>query len=332
MIGGIETMVQVLATELTSRGHEVCVLCSAKTDSKDDFAFQVVRNASMLQTIRWWRWSDVILHVSVSLKGLWPFLIVRRPWFISHQSWYCAENQCGVRARLKLFLARTFATRNIAISHAIAEHIGTNVVIIPNCYDRQTFKQRDEIDRDRDILFVGRLVSDKGCDTLLKAIQILKSIGLSTSATIVGSGPSEGDLKSLATQLGIESLVTFTGALRGEALSHQMNAHRYLVVPSRWKEPFGIVALEGIASGCYVIGSAHGGLKDAIGNCGRLFENGNEQALADALQSALKDSSVDNSQRIDHLARFTASSVAAAYEDTFADPVEQHHLTMPKSH
>jgi glycosyltransferase involved in cell wall biosynthesis len=64
-----------------------------------------------------------------------------------------------------------------------------------------------------------------------------------------------------------------------------MNRHRILVVPSIWEEPFGIVALEGIASGCLAIGSEGGGLADAIGACGMTFPNGDSTALAALLEA-----------------------------------------------
>jgi glycosyltransferase involved in cell wall biosynthesis len=68
-----------------------------------------------------------------------------------------------------------------------------------------------------------------------------------------------------------------------------LNAHRILVVPSRYDEPFGIVALEGIACGCLVIGSRGGGLKEAIGPCGLTFDNGDAAGLAGLLEAALAD-------------------------------------------
>jgi glycosyltransferase involved in cell wall biosynthesis len=90
------------------------------------------------------------------------------------------------------------------------------------------------------------------------------------------------------------------------------------VVPSRWQEPFGIVALEGIASGCVVVGSAEGGLAEAIGPCGLTFPNGNAPALAHALSRLLNDSAECDRLRqaaSAHLARFTPRHVAGLYLD-----------------
>jgi glycosyltransferase involved in cell wall biosynthesis len=95
-----------------------------------------------------------------------------------------------------------------------------------------------------------------------------------------------------------------------------LNRHRILVVPSRWPEPFGIVALEAIACGCVVVGSAGGGLSEAIGPCGLTFPNGDGAALAHVLRELL-----GNPERVaelgtggaSHLARFSPSAVAKRY-------------------
>ena len=50
-----------------------------------------------------------------------------------------------------------------------------------------------------------------------------------------------------------------------------LNRHLIIVVPSRWQEPFGLVALEGIACGCVALGANCGGLPNAIGGAGATF-------------------------------------------------------------
>jgi glycogen(starch) synthase len=60
-----------------------------------------------------------------------------------------------------------------------------------------------------------------------------------------------------------------------------------MVVPTRIKEGFGVVALEGIACGCVVVDSMPGGFPEAIGRCGTTFPNGDASALAEVLQEPL---------------------------------------------
>ena len=95
-----------------------------------------------------------------------------------------------------------------------------------------------------------------------------------------------------------------------------LNRHRILVVPSRYNEPFGIVALEGIACGCVVVGSRGGGLKEAIGPCGDTFRNGDAADLARVLGRLLRRPELDAEplrQAAGHLARHAGERVAAAY-------------------
>jgi glycosyltransferase involved in cell wall biosynthesis len=95
-----------------------------------------------------------------------------------------------------------------------------------------------------------------------------------------------------------------------------LNDHQIMVVPSRWDEPFGIVALEGIACGCVVVGSENGGLREAIGPCGITFPNGSVDELATVLRKLLGDPELCSSlrsQREAHLARFEARTIACEY-------------------
>jgi glycosyltransferase involved in cell wall biosynthesis len=124
---------------------------------------------------------------------------------------------------------------------------------------------------------------------LLEALGHLAARGIRPRLTIAGDGPERPALESQARSLGIEEQIRFLGSRHGEEVVRLLNAHRILVVPSRYNEPFGIVALEGIACGCLVIGSRGGGLKEAIGSCGLTFRNGDSRELADLLAVALAD-------------------------------------------
>ena len=88
-----------------------------------------------------------------------------------------------------------------------------------------------------------------------------------------------------------------------------------MVVPSRY-EPFGIVALEGIACGCVVVASDADGLPDAVGNCGLIFRSEDITDLVRALRQALLDDALKmrlRVQRQQHLARFARAVVAHRY-------------------
>ena len=205
---------------------------------------------------------------------------------------------------------------NIAVSRALADHVGVASVLIGNPYDDARFRLLPDVPRDRELVCLGRLVSDKGVDLLLTALGQLAQRGRRPRLTIIGTGSEEAALRAQAAALGISAQVEFAGALTGDALVRRLNGHRIIVVPSRWAEPYGLVALEGIACGCAVIGSDKGGLPCAMGACGVTFPNGDATALAAAIESLLADDALVarlNSSAPAHLAEHTIATVAAAY-------------------
>jgi glycogen(starch) synthase len=140
-----------------------------------------------------------------------------------------------------------------------------------------------EIAKDHDLFFVGRMVSDKGIDILIDALHHLRQRGLRPSLTLVGGGPEELLLQDKVKTLGLSDSVRFAGQVGDAELNELLNAYRIMVVPTRHGEGFGVVALEGIACGCVVVGSTCGGLPEAIGACGTTFPNMDPTALADVL-------------------------------------------------
>jgi glycogen synthase len=310
--GGIETVTSLLAREFVRLGHEVRVI--TQTAGEGDFPFAVVRRPGLLELSRHVRWCDVSLQNNISLRTLWPLLFVRRPLFIAHQTWITnPDGSTGWQHRLKRFVLR-HAT-SFAISDAIAERLSVPSIRAGNPYDDEVFKDSPAEPRARELIFVGRLVSDKGARLLLDAMKLLEA---KPRLTIAGDGPERAALEKQAADLQLQSHVHFVGQQQGEQLARLLRQHHILVVPSLWREPFGIVALEGIACGCVVVGSAGGGLAEAIGPCGVTFPNGDAAALARTIARLLADP--DERARLrqnapSHLARFAPRHVAGIYLD-----------------
>ena len=318
-VGGLELLVATLAARWAAMGHEVLVMTQTpQTPGRgaDGFPFKVIRRPSPLELLRWARWCDVLHQANVSLRGLWPLLLVRRPWVVSHHSWYCRTGgRIAWQDRLKRYLLR-FAAASISVSQAVADDLATPSVVIPNPYRDDLFRLLPGMERTEDLIFVGRLVSDKGVDVLLDALALLAAEAPRPRLTVVGDGPERPRLEEQAARLGIAGRVGFLGTRTDAELVEILNRHRILVVPSRYREPFGIVALEGIACGCVAVGSAGGGLKDAIGPCGETFENGDAADLARVLGRLLCHPEtyaeyLESSER--HLALHKADRAAAAY-------------------
>ena len=312
-IGGIETMTDLLARQWIALGHQVVVVTATLYDGVDDAPYRVVRRPNSRQLLRLTRWCDAFFHNNISLQSAWPLLLVRRPWVVAHRTWISrGDGTLGAQDKLKKFLSRY--AHNISISQAVADHLSAPSTVIGNPYRDELFFEMPEIERERDLVFLGRLVSDKGVDLLLDAMKTLRARDLSPSLTVIGDGPELENLQSQARQLELD--VEFVGAKKGDELRTLLNRHRIMVVPSKWKEPFGIVALEGIACGCVVVGSRGGGLSDAIGPCGVTFPNGDALALADALEPLLRDQNNLRPFRDAapaHLRNHRAQHVATAY-------------------
>lgn len=319
-VGGIESCSLALAREFVAAGHEVRIVTqTASRAAGDDHGFPVLRRPSRRELFCAVRWADVYFQNNVSLPALWPLLLLRRPWFVTTQTWLGRrEDQPGWVGRLKRG-ALAWA-QNLYISQAIARHVGHPGKVIGNPYDDQTFRLDPAVMRDRDVAFLGRLVSDKGCDLLLDALDALQREGREFTATIIGDGPERDALRAQAARLGLEHRVRFAGKLAGPALAAELNRHRILAVPSRWNEPFGIVVLEGMACGCVPVVSAGGGLMDATGGHGFTFMNGRCVELTRALAAAGAQAGPAPSSA-DHLRRHTARAIAGEYLSMFSREV-----------
>jgi glycogen(starch) synthase len=299
--------------------QKVTVVTETPHDKENHFPFKVLRQLSFKQKVAAFRHTDVVILANISLWGLLPLLFCggrRPPWIATHHIWY--ENPghpVKLLDRLKKWLTR-FASANISVSYAVDQFLQLNAHVIPNPYDHRLFRRLPGVERDQDLVFLGRLVSDKGPDLLIDALVLLKEQGLTPSLTIIGSGPDLASLQEQTQRLNLSSQVHFVGPQSGEPLVQLLNQHRFMVVPSRWNEPFGIVALEGIACGCAVIGSSGGGLPEAIGPCGTTFPNGDTPALAKTLFTAISQPDpnwTDPSSVKSHLPNHQAENVAATY-------------------
>ena len=319
-VGGIETLVETLCRQFVALGHEVTV--ATETQGAADMPFPVARRPGRGRIRELLTWCDVHVQANVSLKAAWVWLVAPRKTIYQHNNVYQRDDGTKrVVDRLKTALAH--ATPGIAVSTYTAARTGAEHVIL-NAYDDATFGPAPEwAEKDRDLVFLGRLVSQKGCDTLIDALGRLAARGHRPGLKVVGDGPDREALARQSAEAGVADQVTFQGKLTGRALAAELARHRVMVVPSRYEEPFGIVALEGLASGCVPVVSERGGLKDAIGGHGFTFPNGDAAALADRLEEVLRDMEAAH-RRLDgvdaHLSQCRARAVAENYIAVF----EQH--------
>lgn len=145
------------------------------------------------------------------------------------------------------------------------------------------------------LLTAARLVRRKGIDVVLRALPKVAQTIPGVRYAVVGTGPEEATLKRLVLDLGINDRVVFLGKLPEREVVFAYNACDVFVMPARFEHPsvegFGLVFREANACGKPVIGTATGGIADAIddGQTGLLVEPDNVDACADAVLRLLGD-------------------------------------------
>ncbi len=296
----------LLMQALGDLGCQAVLLTSEDAGAaKQNFSYPVVRTTNPMLQLQHFRECDGSIILGPSVRTGWPVFFQNKPTLIFHQGG-------AVQGMMQHCLMRR--TRNVACSAFLAGQIGSHDVV-PNPFDAPLFAATSGIAKTRDFVFLGRLVPDKGVDAMLHALQILRQENVDFTATIIGDGHSRPELEALATQFGIHENIDFAGVKRGEALAQLLASHRYGIVPSRWQEPFGIVALELIAAGCPVIASKAGGLPEAVGTCGMTFRNGDAADLAAKLRTVLEHPAMATSLMAgaaEHLARHHPHEIARA--------------------
>jgi glycosyltransferase involved in cell wall biosynthesis len=132
--------------------------------------------------------------------------------------------------------------------------------------------------------FVGRLVEEKGVSDLIAALSPVSGSEL----VLIGDGDDREALLSRARALPGKDRVDFLGPMHSEKVREAIGTLDVLVLPSRtrsnWKEQFGRVLVEAMAEGVAVIGSSSGAIPEVVGEAGLIFEEGNVEALTDAIQ------------------------------------------------
>ena len=207
----------------------------------------------------------------------------RLPWLVTvhateygrHQGWVDKHPQSHIHAVEKRMVRS--ADRVITCSHYMRGHVRDvfgveGVTVIPNGIDPTDLQPVADLPRlrarfaapdERLILLVGRLVYEKGFHLALDALPgLIRRVG-SIRFLVAGSGTAEAELKEQAERLGLMEHGTFLGWTGDDTLHSLYRIADLCLVPSLY-EPFGLVALEAMASGCPTIVADTGGLREVV--------------------------------------------------------------------
>lgn len=224
-------------------------------------------------------------------------------WWLTYESWkvVCCSNY------MKEEVVRLFNTPS------------DKILVIPNGVDRNQFngysclgdfRLRYAAEKEKIILYVGRLVPEKGVDVLLGAMPSVLNSHPEAKLVVVGEGYYKEELMRIAGQLNIFPKVHFTGYVDDETLKRLYKCASVAVFPSLY-EPFGIVALEAMASGVPVIVSDVGGLSEIVENNvnGLKVEAKNSDSLSHAISYLL-----DNPDEAERLKQNAFKKVIEKYD------------------
>lgn len=322
---------EVLATQFKKMGHSVILATWTAGQGDRKFSFPVVRNPGLTKLFSLHREAEVVFENNPCLRLAWPSLFYKSASVAALRTWV-ARNDGAIAWQDKLkmkWLKRADAV--IAVSEAVAHCGPSNTKVIGNPFRSDLFRITNKDRNDNTFVFMGRLVSSKGCEIALRSFAMFfdkqKLAGYPLPKfTIIGDGEMREKLVEQAAELGVSEYVTFTGFLQGEELVRELNSCAYLLVPSLIVEAFGNVVLEGMACGCLPIVSDTGGLPDAVGKAGVVVENPNAanffQAIARIRDNPGREEQL-RSEALAHLENHTPKVVAERYLDVISNALEK---------
>jgi glycogen(starch) synthase len=248
-----------------------------------------------------------------------------------HQGWVQDQPQSHIHS-VECAMARR-ADTVIVCSYYMRGHVADifdiderRIAVIPNGIDPRDLQPvgdlvalRREFARpeDRLVLLVGRLVYEKGFQLALDALPgVIERVG-AVRFLVAGSGTHEAELRDQAQRLGLSEHGAFLGWIGDDALHSLYRIADLCVVPSIY-EPFGLVALEAMASGCPCIVADTGGLREVVPS----GEGGDAEHLGVMIERLLVDTELRDrlvTEASEHVLRFDWDDIAQRTHTIYSD-------------
>jgi glycogen(starch) synthase len=344
-VTGVSTHVRGLARALAAAGHDVVVFTSSSPDAPDTFDDDVrVRRAAV--DLPFVDDVDVVASIASAnhhLVALLGELGDWRPDVVHGHDWttsWAAHTLAHLtRAPLVMTMHGTEHSRHSghvpggepSSIHAIENWIAwaadlvvchsrfmlngvleafeidpSRARLVPNGVDAESWAAPVDTVRQPLVMAWGRVLYEKGFQVIAQALGRLRGRIPDLTGVIAGRGPYLAELQSQIDVEGVHDLVHLAGFVPDAELRNTLHRTGCVVIPSLY-EPFGVVALEALASGAPVIAADTGGLHEILADTGAalLFEPGNDAQLADAIERVLTDpllatSLTDTARRLVH--------------------------------
>jgi glycogen(starch) synthase len=261
--------------------------------------------------------------------------------FGRHQGWVDKHPQSHIHG-IENWMANR-AEQVITCSAYMRDHVSDiygieeeRVAVIPNGIDPADLRPADQEDMRRIrarfarpdeklVLLVGRLVYEKGFHVALEAMpRVISKLG-KVRFLVAGSGTHEQELRAQATELGLDDHGTFLGWIGDDVLHTLYRISDLTVVPSIY-EPFGLVALEAMASGCPCLVADTGGLREVVPHeeVGLRFRSRDPESLAEVAVRVLADDELGRrlvAEAYEHLRSFDWLDVAEKTSEVYGQLV-----------
>ena len=254
-----------------------------------------------------------------------------------HQGWVQDPPQSHIHGVERWMAGR--AERVIVCSYYMRGHVADifdiderRIAVIPNgidprdlraVADLQALRRQFAAPHEKLVLLVGRLVYEKGFQLALDALPaVIAEVG-NVRFLVAGSGTHESALKQQAQRLGLDEHGSFLGWIGDDVLHSLYRIADLCVVPSIY-EPFGLVALEAMASGCPCIVADTGGLREIVPGdetVGLRFNGGDAEHLGIMIERLLTDEPLRErlvAEASEHVLRFDWADVARQTAKVYA--------------
>ncbi len=204
-------------------------------------------------------------------------------WLLTYEASEVIVNSNYMKSEIQRLFGLPFEKINVVPN-------GINLNNFNNVYRDYDFRRRFAMDNEKIILFMGRLVYEKGIQHLIAAMPKILEHYHDVKLVIAGKGGMLDELKAQANNLGISQKVYFAGYLNSKDVQKMYRCADISVFPSTY-EPFGIVALEAMLAGVPVVVSDIGGLNEIVehGVTGMKSYAGNPNSIADSILTLLFD-------------------------------------------
>lgn len=239
-------------------------------------------------------------------------------WMLTYESTEVIVNSNYMKRELQSLFGLPFEKINVVPN-------GININMFSGVERDYDFRRQYALDNEKIILFMGRLVYEKGVQHLISAMPKILSGYHDAKLVIAGKGGMTDELKAQVNAMGIANKVYFTGYMDSKQVCKMYKCADVSVFPSTY-EPFGIVALEAMLSGTPVVVSDIGGLNEIVthGENGMKSYAGNPNSIADSILELLY-----NPQLSQEVVKKAKNMVKNEY--TWAKIAQDTHFTYQKA-